>query len=220
MVVFHAVFDLRVFFGFNQISYHEGFWYYEGRVAAIIFIVLVGIVSSLISRWSDGNSALQKNVYRGLRLIALGLSVTLFTYIFSPENTVWFGILHFLGLATLITIPFCRYKWLNIVFAVILFAAYSSVKSFYTTSYLGIIFGVLPNNFTSFDHYALIPWLGYVLIGIALGNWLYPKNLPLIKREPTAPERWLLSIGKRSLWIYFIHQPVLLMVMWLYFRFL
>jgi uncharacterized membrane protein len=219
MVVFHAVFDLRVVFGLTQINYHEGFWFYEGRVAAIIFIVLVGIVSSLICQREDSGTALRKNCYRGIRLIGLGAVVTLITLILAPENAIWFGILHFLGVAVLISIPMCRYKWVNIILAAVLFAAYYPVKNFFTTSYLGIIFGILPPSFSSFDHYALIPWLGYVLIGIALGNWFYPEGLPLIKRPPTLPERWLLKAGKRSLWIYFIHQPLLIGALWLYFRF-
>ena len=74
MVVFHFVFDLRVFFGFEEINYLEGFWYYEGRVAAITFIVLVGVVSSLICKREDHEVALQKNSYRGLRLIFSVLS--------------------------------------------------------------------------------------------------------------------------------------------------
>lgn len=220
MVIFHIFFDLRVFFGFTQINYYEGFWYYEGRVAAIIFIVAVGIVTNLIYQRETPVAALQKNSYRGIRLLALGAVITLFTLILFPQNAVWFGILHFLGLAILISIPLCRYKWLNVILAAILFAGYYPVKSFYTTNYLGIIFGILPDSFGSLDHYALIPWLGYMLIGIALGNWLYPKGQPLLKRPPTALESGLAGAGKYSLWIYFIHQPILIGVLWLVFRFL
>lgn len=219
MVIFHFVFDLRVFFGVSQINYHEGFWFYEGRVAAITFITLVGVVSSLIYQRNGSVEAARKNSARGLRLLGLGFLVTLLTLILIPQNAIWFGILHFLGLATLISIPLCRYKWLNMGLAVLFFAAYYPMKSLYTDNYFGLIFGVLPGNFSSYDHYALIPWLGYVLIGIALGNWLYPKGQTLIKRAATAPERWLAAAGRRSLWIYFIHQPVLLALIWLFFRF-
>ncbi len=220
MVIFHFVFNLRNFFGFEIINLYEGFWYYEGRVAAIIFIMLVGVISSLIHQREDHEVAIQKNSYRGLRLIGLGLIITLATFIFAQDNTIWFGILHFLGLATLISIPLCRYKWLNILLAVILFAGYFPIKDLYTDNYFGLIFGVTPASFASYDYYALIPWLGYVLIGVALGNWIYADNKPLIKRKPTTPEKALAKAGKYSLWIYLIHQPILLGTMWLYFRFL
>lgn len=218
MVFFHIIFDLRTFFGFDQLNYHEGFWYFEGRVAALIFIMLVGVVSSIIHNREEHVVALQKNSYRGLRLIGLGLIITIVTFFFSRDNTIWFGILHFLGLAILISIPLCRYKWLNILLATILFAGYFPIKNLYTDSYTGLIFGIMPANYASYDHYALIPWLGYVLLGIALGNWLYKNGKPIVKREPTNPEKALAKIGKYSLWIYLIHQPVILGLLWVGFR--
>lgn len=217
MVLFHIVFNLETFFKIDCTSYQEGFWYYEGRVAAIIFITLVGVVSSIICQKEDYAVALQKNSYRGLRLIALGLIITLITFILARENTIWFGILHFLGLSILISMPLCKYRWLNIILAVLLFAGYIPIKNLYTDNYFGLIFGIMPAHFTSYDHYALIPWLGYVLIGITLGNWFYKDGKKLIKRQPAQIEKALARTGKYSLWIYMIHQPILLLLMWLYF---
>lgn len=215
MVVFHVVFNLETFFGLKCTSIYEGFWYYEGRVAAIIFIILVGVVSSIIHQREDQAVAIQKNSYRGLRLIAYGLLITIVTFLLTPENTIWFGILHFLGLSILISIPLCRYRWTNVVLALILFAGYYPIRELYTDNYFGLIFGVIPPHFTSYDHYALIPWFGYVLIGIALGNWIYGEEKQLIKRAPTHPENILALTGKYSLWIYLLHQPILLGLMWL-----
>ena len=215
VVLFHVFFDLETFFGINRISIQKGFWYYEGRVGAIIFIVLVGVVSSLICRREDRTIALQKNSYRGLRLIGWGLLITLVTFILDCNNTIWFGILHFLGLSILIGIPLCKYRWINLLLALALFISYFPIRQIYTNDYFGLIFGVIPAGFTSYDHYALIPWLGYVLIGIALGNWLYANKRPLIKRDPTRTEEALAAAGKYSLWIYLIHQPILLGIMWL-----
>ena len=220
MVLFHVIFDLNVFFGYEKLDYYQGFWFYEGRAAAIIFIILVGVVSSLIYQREEHVVSLQKNSYRGLRLIGLGLLITLVTFNLVRDNTIWFGILHFLGLSILISIPLCRYKWLNVLLASILFAAYIPIKTLYTDSYTGLIFGILPPDFSSYDHYALIPWLGFVLIGIALGNWIYPGGKGFIKREPNAIENMLAKTGKYSLWIYLIHQPLILAFIWLYFRFL
>ncbi|MBU1712269.1 MAG: heparan-alpha-glucosaminide N-acetyltransferase [Patescibacteria group bacterium] len=216
MVLFHFIFNLRTFFGFATVTYQEGFWYYEGRVAAIIFIVLVGVVSSLINQKEDPEVALQKNSYRGLRLIGLGMIITLVTFIFARQDTIWFGILHFLGLSILISIPLCRYKWLNVILAVILFAGYLRIGNLYTDNYFGLVFGVMPASFSSYDHYALIPWLGYVLIGIALGNWIYTDGKAIIKRNPTHIEKTLAVTGQYSLWIYMIHQPVILGVFWIF----
>ncbi len=144
--------------------------------------------------------------------------VTLATFFMARDNMIWFGILHFLGLSILISIPLCKYRWTNVLLAMILFAGYFPIKDLYTDSYTGLIFGIMPPSFAAYDHYALIPWLGYVLVGVALGNWIYKNNTRLIKRSPTKLEKGLVITGKYSLWIYLIHQPILIGFMWLYFR--
>lgn len=218
MVFFHLIFNLRTFFGIHQLNYYQGFWYYEGRVAAIIFIVLVGVVSSIIHHKEDHVVALQKNSFRGIRLIGLGLLITLITFIFARENTIWFGILHFLGLSILISIPLLRFRWLNLGLAAGLFAAAYPLGNLNTESHLGLIFGIYPSGFTSYDHYALVPWLGYVLIGIAIGNWIYKDASPILKKAPGGIGEGLVEAGQYSLWIYLFHQPLLLGLLWIYFR--
>jgi len=215
MVIFHTIFNLEVFFNINKFNHMNGFWFYEGRISAVLFILLVGIATSIIQHRYSLNESLKKNTYRGLRLITLGLIITAVTYVLIPTNTIWFGIMHFLGISILISIPLAKYKKINLILATILLVAHYQVGKIYTTSYLGIIFGIYPASFQSYDHYALIPWLGYVLLGIAIGNWLYPTGLPIIKRDPNTAEKSLITVGRYSLWIYFIHQPILLGLTWL-----
>ncbi|MDH5596951.1 MAG: DUF1624 domain-containing protein [Candidatus Peregrinibacteria bacterium] len=214
MVFFHIIFDLNVFFGFEQLHYNEGLLFYLGRIAAILFIGLIGVASSLIHKRHSDLQASAKNARRGLRLIGLGLIITAITWFFARENTIWFGILHFLGLSILIVDPLVRYTKLNVILAIPLLLAYYPMTYLWEGSYLTLIFGTVPASFQSYDYYALIPWLGYVLLGIALGNWLYKDGKPLIKRSPTLPEKALAWTGRKSLWIYMIHQPVLLGILY------
>jgi uncharacterized membrane protein len=216
MALFHTIFSLNVFYGYKNFNYAEGFWFYEGRVSAILFIVLVGVAGSLTLKRYGKNEALKKNAYRGLRLIGLGMLVTVASYFFDPANTIWFGILHFLGVAVLISIPLLEFTGLNLLLAAILLAAYYPISAIRGEGYLGLIFGIYPPGFQTYDHYALIPWLGFVLIGVALSNWLYKNGKPLIKRQPSLPEKALTLAGRYSLWIYIIHVPVILTLMWLF----
>jgi len=39
MIIFHIIYDLNEFAGID-INYKSGFWYWEGRVAALIFIFI------------------------------------------------------------------------------------------------------------------------------------------------------------------------------------
>jgi len=58
------------------------------------------------------------------------------------------------------------------------------------------------------DYVPLFPWLGVVLIGVAIGT-----ALPRIQRSLAAADRrsprWLAWLGRHSLIIYLVHQPIL-----------
>ena len=63
------------------------------------------------------------------------------------------------------------------------------------------------------DYYPLVPWSGLVLVGISAGYTLYRQGI----RRFTLPDysnitvvRMLSFLGRHSLVIYLIHQPILL----------
>jgi uncharacterized membrane protein len=60
----------------------------------------------------------------------------------------------------------------------------------------------------------LAPWAGVVLVGIALGHALARSGFRAVAPLATAPValRWL---GRHSLPVYMVHQPILLGVLWL-----
>ena len=60
------------------------------------------------------------------------------------------------------------------------------------------------------DYRPLLPWFGVVLVGLFLGNVVYGRGRPagLPTRSP-AVARPLLPLGRNSLAIYLVHQPLL-----------
>ena len=90
MVIFHIIVDLTDFYGYH-FQYLSGFWYYEGKAAAILFMLLAGVSSSF------SRSA----VRHGLELLAWGMVLTAVTWLFAPAMYIRFGILHFLGTSLL-----------------------------------------------------------------------------------------------------------------------
>jgi uncharacterized membrane protein len=62
----------------------------------------------------------------------------------------------------------------------------------------------------------LIPWFGIALLGIFVGFTLYARGIRrfvLPDLSHTAPVRGLTFLGKHSLLIYLIHQPILLTIL-------
>lgn len=88
VVLFHITFDLNYFFGSN-IDYSNGFWFYEGRIAAFLFIFMVGLVSAFIHQQKSRKDVLKTNLKRALRLMGFAMLITLSTYILFPNDTVW-----------------------------------------------------------------------------------------------------------------------------------
>jgi peptidoglycan/LPS O-acetylase OafA/YrhL len=74
MMIFHTVFNLNYFLGIN-IEYAKGFWYYEGKLSAIMFMVLAGISSNFSKRTTK----------RGLKIFALGMLLTAITFLLDRE---------------------------------------------------------------------------------------------------------------------------------------
>jgi uncharacterized membrane protein len=72
-------------------------------------------------------------------------------------------------------------------------------------------FGVVPENLIMPDYRPLIPWFGVVLLGIFAGNVVYGSGRRPALFAGKAPTfaRPLLPLGRNSLFIYLIHQPIL-----------
>jgi uncharacterized membrane protein len=215
MVAFHVVFDLRYFFGFKSLSYSSGFWFYEGKLSAILFIGLTGMVSSLLYHRYNGSKLRQKMRMRGLRLIGLGMLITAVTWMIFDRDAIWFGILHFLGVSMLLSIPFLRFRWVNVGLAGLMFYVGWIFDRMTVNHWWFMIFGIRPNTFHTLDYYPLLPWFGVSLMGIAIGNFLYSKNFPLIQRRSKGVEKTFIWLGQYSLWIYLIHQPIMLGALWM-----
>ncbi|MDD4254095.1 MAG: heparan-alpha-glucosaminide N-acetyltransferase [Methanofollis sp.] len=217
MVVYHLLFDLA-FFGIAEIDVLGGFWRYFALATATLFIALAGL-SLPISyerrrQEMTGSSLWFEYGRRGGKVFFFGMLATLATWIFLGEGFIVFGILHLIGFA-IITAPFfLRFgRWNFLAGAGVVLAAvpFSQIAG---PSWL-IPLGIHPAGFYSVDYVPIIPWLGVALIGMAIGFLLYPGG----RRRFGVPEMEgrggdaLCVMGRNSLAIYLLHQPVIVAVL-------
>ena len=76
-----------------------------------------------------------------------------------------------------------------------------------------LVFGVPAEGGAGADWYPLLPWLAPVLVGLAVGQALYPGGVrgPWGARLPTPPwARGVGAHGRHALPIYLVHQPILI----------
>ncbi|MDK2890943.1 MAG: hypothetical protein PWR21_1575 [Methanoculleus sp.] len=217
MILFHSAFDLN-FFGVLPLDVSGGFLRMLAYLTASTFIFLVGISFTIsYARTSErlaGRDLALKYVRRGLTIFGYGLVITAVTWLFLPSVYVVFGILHFIGIAILLAPLFARFDTEKLLIASIacLIAGYTT--SLITGPWPLLWIGIRPESFTSLDYVPLLPWFGLVLVGMACGHLFYPdgrRNFSIPVAEP-AFARPLEFLGRHSLVIYFLHQPLILLL--------
>ena len=80
------------------------------------------------------------------------------------------------------------------------------------------VLGIRPDDLQGVDYYPLVPWAGFALVGTWVGRTVYPEGRRRLRGFPTAPPRparWLIPLGRHSLLIYLVHQPVLFALLFL-----
>lgn len=217
MVIYHTVFDLS-FFAIAPVEATTGFWRYFAYATASLFLLVVGI-SLVVSharsaKTLSGFALTKKFLFRGAGIFALGLLVTLATWLYLHEGYVVFGILHLIGVSVMLSPLFFRFgKW-NIVPGLACIAAGFLISGTSGPAFL-LPLGIMPIGFVSVDYTPLFPWFGMVLLGLGLGEFLYTGGTRQFAFRPlpdffVAPVAFL---GRHSLVIYLIHQPVIILLL-------
>jgi len=220
MVIFHTAYDLTAFgqVGFNfQVLGWKIFAYATGS----IFLLLVGVSLTISLARAKNNQPTKflhfKSLIRGLKILLWAMAITIVTRIFLGDGFVVFGVLHLIGLATVLAYPLRNFKILNVSLGLLIIALGVYLQTLRSASAALVWLGIAPINFYSVDYYPLLPWLGVVLLGVALGNWLYPQGQKKIKTSDSAPNfltKKIACLGQHSLLIYLIHQPILIVLLW------
>ena len=219
MVIFHLMWDLVSFDITPDVVLYAGFWKYFQRTTAITFLLLVGISLTVSYRRAKaqqpGAALFPKFFWRGLRIFGIGMGFTLIAWA-TGFGYVHFGILHLIGTAIILAYPLLGYRWLNFILWLILFVLGGAIRYIYLPHNWLDWLGFHTRLYAPLDYFPLIPWFGVVLLGLAIGNTVYrPEGrlIPLPDLSAWLPVRLLQWLGKHSLIIYVIHQPLLLAIL-------
>jgi uncharacterized membrane protein len=223
MALYHFVFDLD-FFGISDFDMHEGFWFYFAHLTAFLFVLLVG-VSIVLSHermvlLGQGKAFLPKLLNRGIRILFLAMGITLVTYVAVGSGFIVFGALHLIGLSLILAYPFLSLGAANAFLSLLIIFIGIYMQSL-SVGYPWLLWlGLSPIEFYSLDYLPLFPWFGVVLLGIVAGDFFYKgyqRKIYLPELSSTYFVKPLAFMGKNSLIIYLIHQPILIAILYLEF---
>lgn len=221
MILYHGIWNLVYIYGFDWSWYKgKGAWLWQQSICWT-FILLSGFC------WSIGKRRLKN----GLMVFGGGLLVTAVTLWSMPQNRVVFGVLTCIGSCILLLIPLERFlRHLSFEWGMAVSFLFFGLTRGVNRGYLGLGkmgFVELPNSwyqgnlgaylgfpspsFYSTDYFPLIPWFflfltGYFFYGICQKrSWF---NRKIFRVCIPAAE----VLGRNSLLIYLLHQPILYFV--------
>jgi uncharacterized membrane protein len=218
MVVFHTAFDLN-YLGIISLAVGEGGLRLLALATACLFLFIVGISLSISSAHArevlSRRNFILKYIRRGVFVFLLGLGITLVTWLLLPGGFVLFGILHLIGLAVMLSPLYTGRYWANLLLGAVIIAMGPVVAGLRGSSLL-LWVGIQPSSFYSVDYTPVFPWLGIVLLGVFFGMTIYPLGKRPVS-FPSVSSRPFQFLGRHSLAIYLIHQPVIIGIILLFF---
>lgn len=208
MAIFHFSYNLSLY-GYLDFTMDGGFFTWFRFVIVTLFFTGVGF-----GLYAAHHKAIQWRSF-WQRLIKISASAALLsavTYVVYPNSWIWFGVLHFIALATLLSIPLISHPKLALVLGISVFLLFNTTDWFNLSPLWIWLREPLNLPPGTMDLTRLVPWIGMVWIGIFLGSVNF-FNLPSIP-FPTLnrPLRWL---SRNSLVFYLVHQLPLYGLAWL-----
>lgn len=181
---------------------------------AILFLAIFGIAAylSYARNGPQKEAGFRRRLRKGLMLFGWGMMITCATYLFLREGFVVFGILHLMGAGSVLVYPLLPFRYLNLILGILIVLAGNYLNGFRFNFVWLAWLGLIPAGFNSVDYFPIAPWMGYILIGIFLGNLLYPNGNPRLRLKEFSSNPFSKSVsflGRNSLLIYLVHQPLL-----------
>jgi len=210
MLVYHFVFDLVWFGVFRADFNHDSFWLGFRGIVVTLFLVLVGVSLVLARRAHPGLPPFWRRV---AVIAACAVLVSGASYVTFPQTFITFGILHCIALSSILARPLVDSPRLALLAGIAIVVAGNTVHlPLFDAPWLNWV-GMMTHKPPTEDYVPLLPWLGVVLLGVAIGHWLLSRERGPVVALGRATPAWLAWLGRHSLLVYLVHQPVMLGVL-------
>jgi len=217
MFWYHFSWDLAYFRLADFRLLEDPFWLAARAAILSSFLLASGLALALSAA---GGIRPRPALRRLARVGGAALLVSLATRFAFPEAWIFFGVLHCLALAGVLALPLLRAPaWIAAVLGLLALAAPRLFAGpAFDAPWLWWL-GLVTEQPVSNDYVPLLPWAGLVLLGVA-GGRLAVRGGWVGRSGGSAPAggragRLLALLGRRTLPLYLLHQPVFIGLLWL-----
>ena len=207
MIIYHILYDISYFFPNSLINLKNIYLIIFQKIIIFMFLFAVGISITLYK-----SKEFKVFLYKSSKIGIFALIITIISLIFDKNTFIFFGILHLIFLSILLGYFFKSLKLVNLFLSIfiILFGIIFSTQNIFLS------FLIINNNLVSIDYVPLFPYFAFTLIGISFANYhnKYLKKRKIFLKENKIT-KFLELIGRNSLTIYLIHQPILFLFLYI-----
>ena len=215
MVLFHFGFDLNYFGYWKQDFYHDPFWTGQRTAILSLFLFCAGLGQAVALQQGQSWSRFWR---RWAQIALCAMLVSFGSWLMFPGSFIHFGVLH--GIAVMlilvrISAPWARWFWLlgglaiGAKYAAAALLAGSPLEAVMNGGGLNWLGFVTRKPITE-DYVPVFPWIGVMWWGVASGNWLLARRLRWLSSVRVGGVRLLAGMGRWSLSVYMLHQPLLI----------
>ena len=222
MVTYHFCWDLGYFGFIDQRLITQGFGLFIAQLIVLSFITIAGISSRLLSLLDNFKKKFLKRLFK---LVFISFLISTTTFVLDKNNFIFFGILHFLSVCSLISLILVQFK--NNFHLLLIFIGVAIVSISAITFDLPLMLSWLGFNkeipITN-DFYPLFPWITFYLFGFWSGKIIFEKlnkknnNFLMPINGINVFLKFFQYIGQKALVVYILHQPILFSLFFVFIK--
>ena len=183
-----------------------------GHTARFIFIFLMGLSIS-ISKQKDPVKFEERQMKRSIYLAFYAIVINITTFVIFKDKYVRFGILHYMSFGMLIITYLSFNPQLLLMFGILIYLTYLSIRKKQSNTLAGTIFGY-KSNINTIDLFPISKWLLLSILGYYVGSEII--DYKSITNTNYISQNWfskiINNIGKYSLEIYMFHWVIIYII--------
>ena len=222
MMIYHFIWDLGYFKFIELETVTQGLSLFFAQCIGVSFIIISGISFRILVL----NDNFRKKFLKRLStLVFICIIITSVTFFIDNNSFIFFGILHLLATCSIISFLIINVSNKYTLFILFFVSSALSVANVNYSlpaylSWIGFNEDVPPSN----DFYPLFPWISFYFFGLwvseAVRNFLlrYDEKIFYSLDNFNFFYKSLLFLGKNSLTIYILHQPIFFSLFLIFIR--